>query len=259
MAESQPHGPAMVWCHKVEEKSTKKIRVPGIEQGSRIYTVSKKPFPITMLSGDEFLSAWWQAVLCHYALWKNDVHHRDVSPNNLMVYKLNGKWIGVLNDYDLSSTLHEGPTGNERTGTVPFMALDLLEKDAIDGNVSHLYRHDAESFIWVLVWICLRYSGGKLLHLREGRLLDDWLKVDVIRCRQIKSDFQRQFRSEKLDPKVEPSLSHKSTSWKLARKCLHTLYHSPPDTDEKTTFEEWLQANMESVAPNLLPGSVDVL
>jgi hypothetical protein len=41
----------------------------------------------------------------------------------------NGTLIGVLNDYDLSSlAIAQGPQGNECTGTVPFMALDLLSE-----------------------------------------------------------------------------------------------------------------------------------
>ena len=61
----------------------------------------------------------------------------------------------------LSSTQQDGPSGNERTGTIPFMAIDLLEKEAIQGKVQHLYQHDAESLIWVLAWVCLRYEDGK--------------------------------------------------------------------------------------------------
>jgi len=36
-----------------------------------------------------------------------------------------GVVVGVLNDFDLA-TVGPGPTGNERTGTLPFMALELL-------------------------------------------------------------------------------------------------------------------------------------
>jgi hypothetical protein len=67
-----------------------------------------------------------------------------------MIYKtLGGRWIGVLNDFDLSST-QDTPLGQERTGTVPFMAQHLLSEEGIIGEVKHLYQHDAESFIWVL-------------------------------------------------------------------------------------------------------------
>ncbi|KAG2337157.1 hypothetical protein BDR05DRAFT_970511, partial [Suillus weaverae] len=100
----------------------------------------------------------------HITLWKEGVYHRDISPGNLMWYRRNGKLIGVLNDYDLSSLANiVGPQGNERTGTVPFMALDLLTAQAQRGEVKHLYRHDLESFMWVFAWISLCYRQGVLL------------------------------------------------------------------------------------------------
>jgi hypothetical protein len=72
---------------------------------------------------------------------------------------------GVLNDYDLAHlTSQRRPTGTERTGTRPFMALDLLTDEAWDGKVERLYRHDCESFVWVLLWVCCRYEGGKQIN-----------------------------------------------------------------------------------------------
>lgn len=60
-----------------------------------------------------------------------------------------GKKIGVLTDYDLSSLADgPGPRGNELTGTVPFMALDLLTEEGQQGKVKYLYCHDLEPFIW---------------------------------------------------------------------------------------------------------------
>ncbi|KAG2129040.1 uncharacterized protein EDB93DRAFT_145386 [Suillus bovinus] len=190
------HIPDIVWFHKFDETSTTKttrslrIQDADTERCSRVLyiIVFRKLIPITSLSGDDFLSAWWQAVLCHYTLWKHDVHHHDVNPNNLMVFWLNGQWIGVLNDYDLSSIKHDGPSGKERIGIIPFMALDLLDEDGLEGKVTHLYRHDAESLVWVLVWVYLRYQGGKLS--RNGRLLDEWLKVGALRCGEKKTAFQ---------------------------------------------------------------------
>jgi hypothetical protein len=72
---------------------------------------------------------------------------------------------GVLNDYDLVHLKSQPrPTGTERTGTRPFMALDLLTDEARDGKVERLYRHDCESFAWVLLWVCCRYEGGKQIN-----------------------------------------------------------------------------------------------
>ncbi|KAG1764448.1 hypothetical protein EDD22DRAFT_883542 [Suillus occidentalis] len=72
-------------------------------------------------------------------------------PHQFMGYNaLGGQFIAVLIDFDLSSTKRDGLSGFECIGTVPFMALDLLTPEAIAGDVEHMYRHDAESFIWVL-------------------------------------------------------------------------------------------------------------
>ncbi|KAG2363000.1 hypothetical protein BDR07DRAFT_1405681 [Suillus spraguei] len=188
------HVPEMVWFHKFEGTSTAIIRKAlGIDDtGSRVLyiIVFRKLYPITTLSGEEFLLAWWEVVKCHRALWKRGVHHRDISPSNIMGYRLRGRFMSVLNDFDLSSikqflsSAKNGPQGFERTGTVPFMSLHLLVPEAIAGQVEHMYYHDAESFIWVLTWICLRYDNGKLL--RKNRPLDDWLTVDAMGCHEKK-------------------------------------------------------------------------
>jgi hypothetical protein len=224
------HVPELIWFHKFKGTSTSKIRIAlGLkdaelaEQGSRVLyiIVFRKLIPITTLSGKEFLAAWWQIVKCHRALWKGGVFHRDVSPNNLMVYRLRGQFIGVLNDYDLSSLKRDGPSGLERTGTVPFMAVDLLTPEAIAGSVEHVYAHDAESFIWVLTWVCLRYEGGNLLS--KNRPLEELLKVDALVCAEKKAHLWLVGLS-----KLRPTESHKE-SWDLVKKCsagVQSLYSS---------------------------------
>ncbi|KAG1733221.1 uncharacterized protein EDB91DRAFT_646737 [Suillus paluster] len=156
-----------------------------------------------------------------------------------MVYKTSdGRWIGVLNDYDLSSTTHDGPSGNERTGTVPFMAIDLLTPAAINGEVEHLYRHDAESFIWVLTWVSLRYEGGELLS--KGRPLDDWLKVDATGCSKEKSHF---LFVRLRDNTLRPSASHQE-NWTVARSCLlkfaSFFLGQTPALENEFVFQTWL-------------------
>ncbi|OJA10273.1 hypothetical protein AZE42_08684 [Rhizopogon vesiculosus] len=62
------HVPEMVWFHKFEETSSANIRralgIDDAEQGSRVFyiIVFRKLCPITDLSGEEFLNAWWHAV-----------------------------------------------------------------------------------------------------------------------------------------------------------------------------------------------------
>lgn len=45
------------------------------------------------------------------------------------------------------------PGAGGDTGNIPFAALDLLSKKSFAGP--RLYRHDAESFAWCLVYICI--------------------------------------------------------------------------------------------------------
>jgi Fungal protein kinase len=77
-----------------------------------------------------------------------------------MFRRYKDKVYGVLYDFDLSAFRHElGPASKRRTGTKPFMAIDLLG----DQMCQHLYRHDLESLFYVLVWITSRYHEGQLI------------------------------------------------------------------------------------------------
>ncbi|KAH7881954.1 hypothetical protein F5I97DRAFT_1970515 [Phlebopus sp. FC_14] len=181
---------------------------PDLPSFSRVHVLSyvhvfhNRLAPITELCGDEFLRAWWVLVEGHLALWKNGVQHRDISPSKLMYYRdRNGNVVGVLIDFDLAST-----GGAQRiTGAAPFMALDLLTDKALRGEVTHLYEHDAESFIWVLTWISLCYSDGKPLKNAE---LDKWLRVDTLRCGEKKWAFLFQSRSLHRNKAYPPGKGH---------------------------------------------------
>ncbi|KAG1864943.1 hypothetical protein DFJ58DRAFT_866135 [Suillus subalutaceus] len=252
------HVPEMVWFHKFEGTSTAIIRKAlGIDDtGSRaLYIiVFRKLDPITTLSGDELLLAWWEVVKCKSpVLFLLFITHsllqqaiapsgrgacitRDVSPSNLMGYRLGGRFISVLNDFDLSSikrflsSIKDAPKGFERTGTVPFMSLHLLVPEAIAGQVEHVYYHDAESFIWVLTWICLRYENGKLL--RKNRPLDEWLT----------------HASNVIAPK----------NFDVAMQCLAVIHgYTGPfasvPADDDVVFNTWLQNH---VPKNVLQGNI---
>lgn len=64
--------------------------------------------------------------------------------------------MGVLNDFDLARFADQtGPSGHDNTGTLPFMALDLLSYTGTHGGIPRRYRHDAEAFAWTLIYLCL--------------------------------------------------------------------------------------------------------
>ncbi|KAG2125376.1 hypothetical protein DEU56DRAFT_825314 [Suillus clintonianus] len=188
---------SVLLCHEKFTNPTSSIREalgflePTI--GSRVLyiLVFPKLSPITKLRGDDLFNVWRQYILCHIALWKEGVFHRDISPGNMMWYRDKlGKLMGVLNDYDLSSLKKAlGPQGNERTGTVPFMALDLLTARAQRGEVTHRYRHDMESFVWVFIWICFRYDSKGDLLPPAARRFDAWATLGAFQCRKDKRDF----------------------------------------------------------------------
>ncbi|KAG2048642.1 hypothetical protein BDR06DRAFT_1024315 [Suillus hirtellus] len=256
------HVPEMVWFYKFEDTSTAIIRKAlGIDDaGSRVLyiIVFRKLVPITTLSGEEFLRAWWEVVKCHRALWKRGVHHRDVSPSNLMGYRLRGRFMSVLNDFDLSSlkrflsSIQDGPRGFERTGTVPFMSLHLLTRKAIAGQVEHVYYHDAESFIWVLTWICLRYENGELL--RKNRPLDEWLRVDARGCHEKKMSYLG------TADEIRPTRSHEA-NFEVAMRCLEVIlrcsgpFISVP-ADDEVVFKTWL---LNHVPQNVTEGNISVV
>ncbi|KAG2118222.1 uncharacterized protein F5147DRAFT_768356 [Suillus discolor] len=170
------------------------------------------------------------------------VYHRDVSPGNLMWYWKNGKRIGVLNDYDLSSLADDpGPRGNERTGTVPFMALDLLTEEGQRGEVKHVYRHDLESFMWCFAWISLRYEKGVPLR-RRLRPLDEWATLDAVTCGEKKYYFQGHM-------KKLPARSHIDSSlWAFLVDCFKVLKR---DADDRYYLSlEWSSSSGEGKQSN---------
>ena len=84
--------------------------------------------------------------------------HRDVSQHNLMLRKEDDKIYGVLNDLDLAVDADvKSASSKQRTGTKPFMAIDLLRHDP----PVHMYCHDLESMFYVVVWITSRFHNGE--------------------------------------------------------------------------------------------------
>ncbi|KAJ7770470.1 hypothetical protein B0H16DRAFT_1410652 [Mycena metata] len=92
--------------------------------------VQERLRPITELTtADELREAFHGIFKCYRWLYENArIMHRDISRNNLMYRRIDGKVYGVLNDFDLSAHLDkESPsTSKQRTGTEPYMAIDLL-------------------------------------------------------------------------------------------------------------------------------------
>jgi len=101
-----------------------------------------------------------------------------------MYRRIKGKVYGVLTDYDLSSwteSMNPGysKTSQQRTGTPPYMAQELL----MGTSPVHLYRHDVESLFYVMLLMAARHKietpkGEKkprvLMRGLEGLPYADW-------------------------------------------------------------------------------------
>ncbi|KIK33486.1 hypothetical protein CY34DRAFT_813573 [Suillus luteus UH-Slu-Lm8-n1] len=246
--------PELPWHHTFTNPMSamrEALGVPEPTTGSRVFyiLVFRKLRPITELHGQQLFDVWHQCILCHMALWKKGVYHRDVSPPNLMWYTKDGKLIGVLNDYDLSSLATEpGPRGNERTGTLPFimMAIDLLTKRGQRGEVKHLFRHDLESFVWCFAWISLRYKKG-VLRPRGSRPFDEWATSDAVACGE-KKLFLQTYRQ------VPNGTRRGHPGWQFIRKCLFVLARrqfSRSEKEKPLAQESELESDMDEFLDSL--------
>ena len=99
--------------------------------------------------------------------------HRDISENNIIITdpEQTDGFEGMLIDLDLAKLLPSKRSGAwHKTGTMEFMAIQVLQ------GADHTYRHDLESFFYVLLWMCTRRAWDKkslcdpLYQPRESRL-----------------------------------------------------------------------------------------
>ncbi|KAH0559931.1 hypothetical protein GP486_003546 [Trichoglossum hirsutum] len=89
--------------------------------------------------------------------------HRDISRSNLLLRPPSSPLgAGFLIDLDYAidinpESLQPASSGApHRTGTLPYMAIDILNNN----HGAHLYHHDVESFLYVLLWCCVYNQQG---------------------------------------------------------------------------------------------------
>jgi len=161
----------------------------------------------SLRNGEHLLSGWRDCFECkcmvssticiltyvssgHNTLWKGGIEHGDISLRNLM-------WdpflkVDILNDFDLTNVSGNNIQSRRRTGTIAFMALQLIKPRV--KYPRRFYRHDVESLIWVLIWICLYFSesddipqGMEKEHVEEHIvLLQEWKIADTRRAYQVR-------------------------------------------------------------------------
>ncbi|KAF5313653.1 hypothetical protein D9611_010164 [Ephemerocybe angulata] len=136
---------------------------------------------------EAFKQAWLDCVECHHEAWKRGgVLHRDLSEDNIMISRRGGgDPKGLLNDWDMASFVEAlkdpDSSAHKRIGTLPFMALDIIYPTTLTVHPrEHWYRHDLESFFWILVWAAIHYNLKEKTRDKEVHpSLVPWTSDDV--------------------------------------------------------------------------------
>ncbi|KAK7036642.1 hypothetical protein VNI00_011575 [Paramarasmius palmivorus] len=123
-----------------------------VEKRALRFLVVEELSPITELTDpNEMALVFKDTIEAHqWLVLYPRIMHRDISVNNLMYRRIDGKVYGVLNDFDLACFIdeHSMPTSRQRTGTKPFIAIHLLDfVSSPDGGDKHYVRYDLESFL----------------------------------------------------------------------------------------------------------------
>ena len=169
----------------------------------------------------QLLESMRDAIKAHQSLYvTGNILHRDISPNNIIITdpETPHDFKGMLIDLDMAKVRDSDPSGARQiTGTIQFMAIEVME------NVGHTYRHDLESFFYVLLWMCARQSWSNGLaggdeQAPNKNLLDRWEKGN---------DFSEIARNKKGDILLrvmfEDILSQFPESFKVLKPLCHRI------------------------------------
>ncbi|KAJ3990255.1 protein kinase [Lentinula detonsa] len=176
------------------DKNARQGNITTVEEtceGSIMYiTVFEELHPLSELDDlTDFAQVFYDILQIHRWLYKcAGILHRDLSIGNIMFRRIEGKVYGVLNDFDLSSFVHDmgkGPASDFRTGTRPFMSVDLLDPKWKGG---HLYRHDLESLFFIMICLACRYERPGI-PAAEPRPFSKWFSGTDGEVRKEKADF----------------------------------------------------------------------
>ncbi|TFY74109.1 hypothetical protein EWM64_g9903 [Hericium alpestre] len=128
-------------------------------------------------------------VICLQRLRDINILHRDISVGNILCeQRPSGKFHAIVNDFDLATWIKadgspELSLSNHRTGTLPFMALELLRKRTIQ----HRLRHDLESLFYVAIWWAVEKDSTDNHAARNA--LARWNEGPENRVAGVKEDF----------------------------------------------------------------------
>ncbi|TFY75704.1 hypothetical protein EWM64_g8308 [Hericium alpestre] len=142
-----------------------------------------------VLEPNSFTRLLGQVVICLQRLRSINILHRDISVGNILCEERpDHKFDAIVNDFDLATRIKDDGSpevslSNHRTGTLPFMALELLRKQTIQ----HRLRHDLESLFYVAVWWAIEKDSTDNHNARNA--LAKWNQGPEEKVALVKRDF----------------------------------------------------------------------
>ncbi|KAI0776256.1 hypothetical protein BD413DRAFT_669404 [Trametes elegans] len=107
-------------------------------------------------NGSQLALAMWCCLKAHSQAYKLGIIHRDISAGNILLYRTeNGKWQGMLNDWEMSKTRAQQELEGrlpDRTGTWQFLSVNALARPA----KTIIIQDELESFFHVLLYVAIR-------------------------------------------------------------------------------------------------------
>ncbi|KAG8943912.1 hypothetical protein FRC00_010890 [Tulasnella sp. 408] len=133
----------------------------------------------------ELLEATKQWLTGLWGLKEKGILHRDVSSGNLLLGRDADSPAFIIDlglahwEEDCKDNSSDHRSNDERvakahhhlTGTLPFIAHELLLARMMDQTLKHEVRHDIESVFWVLLYLILREEGSKYAKAALSALL----------------------------------------------------------------------------------------
>ena len=181
----------------------------------------------------QLLAGIRDAIKAHKSLFLDGkILHRDVSLHNIILTdeKETGRF-GMLIDLDLAVRVgadgkNEPTEAHTMTGTLEYMAIEILEGglDRETVGIEHTYRHDLESFFYVLLFACMRY-GWEAGKSPKSHPLSEWYTGSIEDIYRTKSgDIAAAFERVVI-PKFSPKFAFAKG---LARKLRDILFFKGP-------------------------------